>query len=118
MRRSWDVIRKIMIKLEEIPNECGELESDSVPGVDNDTAFYHMRLMIEAGLAVGGCPETFGRSHGHLLRLTWDGHELIDKIRRDSVWNAIKETAKNKSIDLSVDVVKTIAKTVIQGVLS
>lgn len=118
MKRNWDVIRKIMIRLEEIPDECSHLDSDAIDGVDNETAFYHMRLMIEAGIAVGGCPETFGRCHGHLLRLTWEGHELLDKIRRDTVWNKIKETARTKSIDLSVDVVKTVAKSVIHGVLS
>ena len=118
MRRNWDVIRKIMIKLEEIPTETGQLDSDAICGVDNETAFYHMRMMIEAGPAVGGCPETFGRCHGHLLRLTWDGHELLDRIRRDTVWNKVKEIARTKSIDLSADVVKTVAKTVIDGLLS
>lgn len=118
MKRSWDVIRKIMIKLEEIPSEGGQLDSNAICGVDNESAYYHMRLMIEAGIAVGGCPEIYGACHGYLVRLTWDGHELLDKIRRDTVWNKIKETARTKSIDLSVDVVKTVAKAVIEGMLS
>lgn len=118
MKRNWDVIRKIMIKLEEIPSESGQLDSDAICGVDDEAAFYHMRMMIEAGLAVGGCPETLGRCHGYLLRLTWDGHELLDKIRRDSVWNKVKETARSKSIDLSIDVVKSVARSVIEGMLS
>lgn len=118
MKRNWDVIRKIMIKLEEIPTESGQLDSDAIQGVDNEAAFYHMRMMIEAGLAVGSCPEMLGRCQGDLLRLTWDGHELLDKIRRDSVWNKIKETARSKSVDLSIDVVKSVAKSLIEGMLS
>ena len=118
MKRNWDVIRKIMVKLEEIPTEGAQLDSDAVHGVDEETVFYHMRMMIEAGLAVGSCPEMLGRCSGCLFRLTWDGHELLDKIRRDTVWNKIKETAKTKSIDLSADVVKAIAKTVMDGLLS
>lgn len=118
MKRNWDVIRKIMVKLEELPTESGQLDSDSICGVDNETAFYHMRMMIEAGLAVGGCPEMLGARHGYLLRLTWDGHEFLDKIRRDTVWNKVKEIAKTKSIDLSSDVVKAVAKSVIEGMLS
>lgn len=118
MKRNWDVIRKIMIKLEDIPDEGGQLNSDSVAGVDNETAFYHMRLMIEAGLAVGGCSECVGALHGYLMRLTWEGHELLDKIRRDTVWNRIKDTAKKKGIDLSDEVVKGIAKALIEGMLA
>jgi hypothetical protein len=118
MKCNWDVIRKIMIKLEAIPTMGGQLESSEVCGVDNETVFYHMRLMIEAGLAVGGCPEMLGAYDGYLVRLTWSGHELLDKIRRDSIWNKIKETAKVKSIDLSAEVVKAIARTVIDSVIS
>ena len=117
MKRNWDVIRKIMIKLEAIPTESGQLESDDIHGVDNETAFYHMRMMIEAGLAVGDCPETLGECEGYLLRLTWDGHEFLDSIRRDAVWNKIKETAKKKSIDLSVYTIKTAAKAIISNLL-
>lgn len=118
MKRNWDAIRKIMIKLEEIPSECGQLGSDSIPGVDNEAAFYHMRLMIEAGLAVGGCPEVVGDCYGYLDRLTWEGHELLDRIRRDTVWNKIKETARTKGVDLSFDVVKSIAKTLVDGMFA
>jgi hypothetical protein len=118
MKRNWDVIRKIMIKLEEIPTEDGQLDSDALCGVDPETAFYHMRLMIEAGLAQGSCPEMLGRSSGCLFRLTWAGHELLDHIRRDTVWNRIKETARNKCIDLSVDVVMSLGKKAIEGMLS
>jgi hypothetical protein len=114
VKRNWDTIRKIMLKLEDIPDEGSVLESGDLPGVDGDTVFYHMRLMIEAGLAVGGCPELLsGPSYGYLNRLTWDGHELLDKIRRDTVWNKIKETARTKGVDLSVEVVKATGALVI-----
>lgn len=118
MKRNWDTLRKILIKLEDIPEESGQLDTDSVCGVDNEAAYYHMRLLIEAGLAVGACPEMLsGPSYGYLSRLTWDGHELLDKIRRDTVWNKIKETARTKGIDLSVEVVKKIGGLVIGGLL-
>lgn len=35
--------------------------------------------------------------------------ELLDKIRRDTVWNKIKETARTKGIDLGIDAVKALA---------
>lgn len=114
MKRNWDTIRKIMIQLETLPDEGSVLESGVLVGIDNEAAFYHMRLLIESGLAVGGCPEMLGgSSHGWLTRLTWDGHELLDKIRRDTVWNKIKESARTQGVDLSIEVVKVGASLVI-----
>lgn len=118
MKRNWDVIRKIMVKLEELPTEGGQLDAEAVCGVDAEAAAYHMRLLIEAGLAVGSCPELVGASRGCLFRLTWEGHELLDRIRRDTVWNRVKEIARTKSIDLSADVVKTLAQAAIDGLLA
>ena len=118
MKRNWDTIRKLMLKLEEMPDEGSVLESCDIAGTDNEAAFYHMRLLIESGLAVGSCPEMLsGRSHGWLTRLTWDGHELLDKIRRDTVWNKIKETARVKGVDLGIDAVKAIAGGLMSQVL-
>ena len=118
MKRNWDTIRKILLKLEEIPDESGVLESGDLVGIDNEAAVYHMRLLIEAGLAVGGVPDMLnGPSYGHLLRLTWEGHELLDKIRRDTVWNKIKETARTKGVDLSVEVVKVVGGLVISRMM-
>lgn len=117
MKRNWDTLRKIMLALEEVEGESSCLESDSITGVDNETAFFHMRLLIEAGLAVGSCPEMLGRNHGSLTRLTWDGYELLDRVREKTVWNRIKEVARTKGLALSADVVKTIAGAVIKGIL-
>ena len=38
--------------------------------------------------------------------------------RRETVWNKIREIAKIKSVDLSVDVVKSVAKMVMDGMQS
>ena len=42
-------------------------------------------------------------------RLTWDGHELLDKIKSDTVWNKTKDTIKKKGIPFVLDAVKEIA---------
>ena len=114
MKRNWDVIRKILLQLEAIPDEGGQLACGDLAGVDNEAAFYHMRLLIESGLAVGGAPELLGgASYAYLTRLTWEGHELLDKMRRETVWNKIKETARTKGVDLSVEVVSQVGAAVI-----
>ena len=33
--------------------------------------------------------------YARISGLTWSGHELLDNIRNDTVWNAVKEKSKN-----------------------
>ena len=109
MKRNWDTIRKIMLRVEQLPDEGSTITPDDMTGMDSECAFYHMRLLIESGLAMGGSVELTGGGNAWISRLSWDGHELLDKIRSDTAWNKIKETARIKGIDLCVDAVKAIA---------
>ena len=42
-------------------------------------------------------------------RLTWDGHEFLDKIKNDTVWNRTTTTIKEKGVPFVLDAVKEIA---------
>lgn len=118
MQRNWDAIRKILLKIEALPTEDSVLESTEMEGLDRDASAYHLRLLLEAGLIVGGCRDALGPPWCYASRLTWEGHELLDKIRRDTVWNKVKETARVKGVELSVDVVRTLARQVIDALLA
>jgi len=41
-------------------------------------------------------------------RLTWHGHELLDTIRHNGVWNKVKAKAGEKGLDLTFEVVKSL----------
>jgi hypothetical protein len=120
MKRDWDVIRKILITVEDVPSQDTQIDSDQIEGVDSDVAAYNMRLLLKEGLIEGG-----GRLESmpgaspwiFATRLTWEGHELLDSIRRDTVWNRVKSTVADKGLDLSVDVVKAVARAVIEAML-
>jgi hypothetical protein len=117
MQRNWDTIRKILLKIEALPTEGSTLDSGEIDGMDSETACYHMRLMIEAGLIKGNCRDLLGPPHCFALRLTWEGHEFIDGIRRESVWNRVKAISRERGIDLAFDTIKAIAAKVAQGLL-
>lgn len=42
--------------------------------------------------------------------LTWRGHDLLNSLRSKAVWERIKTTAKEKSLDLTFDTVKALGK--------
>lgn len=45
--------------------------------------------------------------------MTWDGHEFLDKIREDTVWNKTKDLIKEKGLPMALEVVKNVATTMI-----
>ena len=42
---------------------------------------------------------------------------MLDKIRADTIWGKVKQTAKSKGVDRSVDVVKALAKLALANTL-
>lgn len=122
MKRDWDVVRLILTKLEELPDSLSTLTyidfyaDDRIkPDADltelDRQVSYHMELLIEAGLVVGTMDDAVPlyakefRAH----RLTWSGHEFLETIRSDTVWNKTKESFATKGIDMTFDLIKTVA---------
>ncbi|WP_234918767.1 DUF2513 domain-containing protein [Aeromonas veronii] len=114
MKRDWDTVRFLLTSLEALPNTDENLSLDSFEHETEEATYstsYHMELLIEAGLAEGvmhkfldGGPTDFSA-----FRLTWAGHEFLDAIRSDTVWNKTKETFTTKGLDMTFDLIKTVA---------
>lgn len=113
MKRDWDLIRKILVTLEEKPDRQ-PLPAEAVDGTRAQDVAYNMGLLLERHLIEGYKIETIGMGYGAApvmaTTLTWGGHELLDSIRQDSTWGHIKESALSKGLDLTFDVVVSLAK--------
>lgn len=110
MRRDWDVIRRVLIEVEALPTANSVVRSDALEGVDAEVAGFNMGLLVDAGLVVGNCLDTNSGRFCHVRRLTWEGCEFLDEIRRDAAWEKIKETVEKKGLDLTFDTVTMAAK--------
>jgi hypothetical protein len=106
MRRDLDLFRKILICLEDPKNELS--------GVAEEEALqYHLRLMVEAGLLHGHISE---HSDGYAVLLnenrtiTNAGHDLLDHIRTDTMWNKIKSRFSGFAGGISIELLKEVAK--------
>lgn len=117
MKRDWDLIRRILLKLEEKSDSTGFLYSTDIPPFDKEKVAYHYDLLYQAGLINGEPILTIGCKDFYAQSLTWQGHELLDKIRNDTFWNKIQSTAREKSLDLTLDSVKLIAGKLIEMML-
>ena len=114
MKRDMDIIRKVLLAIEEQYNDV-VLYDLEIDGLDMKTIAYHCNLLYEAGFIddfEGNYAEneiyTFG-----VGSLTWDGHEFLDKIRNDTVWEKTKETMSKKGLPIVIDVIKDITSSLI-----
>ena len=77
MKRNWELVRKILLRLEEVSHlRVESVSSDSFEGYDSLTVSYHMELLHYAGLIKAPHFSIDKRAHiryGALVDLGWSG---------------------------------------------
>ena len=53
----------------------------------------------------------------HAKRLTWNGHEFLDSIRDNKIWEKTKEHFSQKGIEMSFELVKSAAIKIASAVI-
>lgn len=87
----------------------------SLPGYDSEQIAYHLTLMIEAGLIdVGDKINNTGIPIYLIKSLTWEGHDLLDAIRKPRVWHKVLDKAKEAGISLTFSIMKDLASKIIK----
>jgi len=118
MKRDWELIRQILIKLEELPEQEGRLMPGEVEGYDWQVVSYHIKLLHEAGLIEASAVRALGVEPLYYAKtLTWLGHEVLDSIRKASFWNKIKERIRQRGLDMTMDILKDVAREVAKEIL-
>ncbi|MFZ7235801.1 DUF2513 domain-containing protein [Avibacterium gallinarum] len=105
MKRDWELIRKILLMLEQKVDNT-PLDNESIKGFPPDMVVYHCQLLEQSKLI---CTQH---------KLTWQGHEFLDKIRSDTAWNKIKQTIKTKGIGLSFEAITLAGKSLLIALLA
>ena len=117
MKRDWDCIRAILAALEEKGDAESLVHPQAITAFDAETVAYQMKLMIEAGLIEGKFLK--GRALQCVAQsMTWEGHELLDKIRSEKLWNRIKTMAREQGITLSFQAVKILGTHALEHLIS
>lgn len=124
MKRDWEIIRAILTKIEDdvsCQKKFLDLSDFNKNTLDERYAIAeHMRLLIDAQLVRGEMSQRLGVNvvSGFTAKgLTFSGHEFLDVIRNDTVWNKTKETFKTKGLDMTFDLIKTVAGSVATSLL-
>lgn len=119
MKRNWDTIRELLSKVEEctLPTEMVRLAD--FPEEKAAEISYHMALLIDAGLVKGQMVQTIGPDVKDFFaqKLTWTGHEFLDSIRSDTVWQKTKKVFQEKGLEMTFELVKEGAKQIGAAIL-
>lgn len=118
MKRDMELIRKILFKIEDTVDNVVEYNLE-IEGYTLDQVAYHCSILHEGGYIyvykgnyAGGGLYSFS-----VGRLTWEGHEFLDKIREDTIWNKTKDTIVEKGLPFVFDIVKFVSTEIITGVV-
>ena len=107
MKRDMDLVRKILLELEDIPYELGGFDLE-LEGYSPDQISYHVMLLNEAELIEANDLSTFGGPKWTPKRLTWAGHEFIEASRDESRWEKAKNIMKEKGSGMAFDVLRSV----------
>ena len=122
MTRNWEIIREILLRLESTNTPNAYVNANSFDGLPEQEVAYNMRLLSEAGYIeakITSSSSGDGKIDVALAnRLTNVGHDLLDTMRNESVWNKVKEKFTSNGIDMTFDLVVSVGKKIIEAMLS
>jgi hypothetical protein len=120
MKRDMDLIRELMLKLENLPMRPGgivlikgdaeELQAD---GYSVDQIDSHLALIREAGLIETPGSGPIGGGFP-FRRLTWSAHDILDSVRSPDVWDKTKQVASAAG-GFTVELLVFAAKKYVEG---
>jgi hypothetical protein len=111
MKRDLELIRKLLLFFEG-KNSTELVELPPIEGYDKTTLKTHLVLMFEAGLL--RCEPVRSSTSDRVIyvlpfELTWNGHEFLDKVRSESVWNRIRGTIASQGGSIAFALVNQLA---------
>lgn len=117
MKRDFDLIRKILLDVEENA-EHNDLYFPKIDDLDDEIIAYHIKLLGDAGLADIYNASSKSSIDYRVQSLTYQGHEFLDQIRNPKVWEKTKQTVFTKIGSLTLDGLKEVSKYYITKLLN
>jgi hypothetical protein len=105
MKRDMNLIRAVLIEAEKLPDDDA-MHDISVEGFTDAEISNHVRLCDEAGFVDAYDLSTLDGVCWKPIRLTYEGHEFLDGIRSDTVWEKAKALTLKSTGTLTVEGLK------------
>jgi hypothetical protein len=108
MKRDLDLCRQILQQVEDHDKAMGAVPLN-IEGHSAEEVSYHVMLLAKAGLLEAFDFTSTAGFNWQPKRLTWEGHEFLDSIRNDTVWNSVKKTVMEKGGAIPFELLKLLA---------
>lgn len=111
-----ELCRKILFAIEKQYIDAS-IYNLKIEGYSPKEVSYNSGLLYEAGLisaykSQNADDHLYSFAVGHL---TWEGHDFLDKIREDTIWNKTKSIIKGKVLPMTLDIIKEVASAIISA---
>lgn len=100
MKRDFELVKKILIKLEE-SNEDRFIGIMKVEGYEKEEIDYHLQQMLDACLLKGQLRWGGNKVVSHGVAMHWNGHEFLDAMRNEKAVEMAEKEAEQKGTRLS-----------------
>lgn len=122
MKRDMDLVRRLMLAAEGQP--AGEhFFARDIMQADDDGAVIaeHVHLLFDAGYLTGDPDRTIAilPHPGRVLitGITWRGHEFLDAVRDDTVWQKTKAKLTATGGSATLEIVTQVATSILKQML-
>lgn len=125
MRMNYDCIREVLISLEDLIVLDGNLESNLVtleelctalPDYEKQDIAYSLMMLDEAEYIKANIMDADDCIINIFVSgITFEGHKYLDTVRSLPVWEETKKTFKEKAIEMTIETIILVAKSIIQS---
>ena len=109
MKRDFDLIRNILLTIEEAPSGLYLQPDDFLPVCnDLDKIVFHLELLDDAGFIKSIDASTALCDSVVVKRMTFAGCDYLDAVRDKAIWERIREKLAPFSGQVSLEIVKAL----------
>lgn len=116
MRRDMDLIRRLLLMMEagDLPRNKGR--TGPLDKWSEEEVHYHLWLLWKGGHITGASAATAGTPHWIVPGyITPEGHDLLDAMRDDRLWNRAREAIAEQGGAFTVGLLKELLIGLIRG---
>ena len=114
MKRDMDLVRTILLTAE----SAARPDDIEVEGQDVRAIAHHIEILDDAGFVE---PDILYSEEGPIRagvrRLTWEGHEFLDAVRDDTVWQRTQDRIRSTVGTAAIEAWKATAEAITRGLL-
>ena len=118
MKRDLDLVRQLMLQIEALP--AAPPVQYRMSEIEDPALLAHLEMLIEAGLVNGRISRSQG-ARGDVISvsgLTWQGHEWVEMVRSQSLWNEVKSAVLDGGGVLTFELTRAMATKLLRARLA